>query len=79
MKLNAGKCKLMSISRSNSPKPTYTIGTHILEHTDQYKYLGVIISRNLSWKEQTKAVVSKASRMVGFVRRVVKTRVEINQ
>ena len=75
MKLNVNKCKLLSITRSSHPpKPMYIIDTRLLEVVDQYKYLGVVISRDLAWKHHINSVVAKANRMNGFIRRLVKCR-----
>ena len=51
----------------NSRNPAKPLG-------DNYKYLGVIISRDLSWKTHINTVTSKATRLNGFIGRVVKTR-----
>ena len=37
-----------------------------------YKYLGILISSNLKWSDQIKSVTSRASRLLGFVRRLVR-------
>ena len=75
MALNPNKCKLMTVTRSRNPaKPLYNIGDYTLENVDNYKYLGVIISRDLSWKTHISNVTSKATRLNGFIGRVVKTR-----
>ena len=34
----------------------------------QYKYLGVQIDENLTWKNQTKSVTEKAPRAIGFLK-----------
>ena len=52
----------------------YNIDDYTLEYVDNYKYLGVIISRDLSWKTHINTVTSKATRLNGFIVRVVKTR-----
>ena len=75
MSLNPNKCKLMTVTRSRNPaKPLYKIAENTLENVDSYKYLGVIISRDLSWKTHVNKVSSKATRLNGFIGRVVKTR-----
>ena len=68
MALNPNKCKLMTVTRSRNPaKPLYNIGDYTLENVDNYKYLGVIISRDLSWKTHISNVTSKATRLNGFI------------
>ena len=75
MALNPNKCKLMTVTRSRNPaKPLYNIGDYTLENVANYKYLGVIISKDLSWKTHISNVTSKATRLNGFIGRVVKTR-----
>ena len=54
MSLNVKKCKLMTITRSKSPpRPLYAIGSDTLEIVNNYKYLGVAITSDLSWKQHT--------------------------
>ena len=76
MMLNSKKCKLMTITRSrNPPKPIYNInGSQILQNVDNYRYLGLIISRDLSWKQHINGIASKATRLNGFLGRVIKSR-----
>ena len=60
MSLNVNKCKLMTITRSKSPpRPLYTIGSDTLEIFNNYKYLGVTITSDLSWKQHINNIVSK--------------------
>ena len=74
MSLNPMKCKLMTITRSrHPPSPIYNIGSDSLEVVSYYKYLGVIISRDFSWKNHIDSVTSKATKLCGFIRRVVKS------
>ena len=75
MMLNSKKCKLMTVTRSrNPPKPIYNIGSQILQNVDNYRYLGLIISRDLSWKQHINGIASKATRLNGFLGRVIKSR-----
>ena len=65
----------MTVTRSRNPAKTlYNIGDYTLENVSNYKYLGVIISRDLSWKTHISNVTSKATRLNGFIGRLVKTR-----
>ena len=79
MSLNVKKCKLMTITRSKSPpRPLYTIGSDTLEIVNNYKYLGVTITRysDLSWKQHIRVnnIVSKTTTLFGFIRRIIKCR-----
>ena len=72
MMLNSKKCKLMTVTRSrNPPKPIYNIGSQILQNVDNYRYLGLIIWRDLSWKQHINGIASKATRLNGFLGRVI--------
>ena len=75
MSLNVKKCKLMTITRSKSPpRPLYTIGSDTLEIVNNYKCLGVTITSDLSWKQHINNIVSKTTKLFGFIRRIVKCR-----
>jgi hypothetical protein len=39
----------------------YTIHGHILQHVDSTKYLGLNISKNLSWNTHVDAITKKAN------------------
>lgn len=69
MKLNIKKCKSMRISRVNTTPPEYSLNNVGLEVVFSYKYLGVIVSSNLSWKPHIDYVVSNANRSLGYIRR----------
>lgn len=69
MKLNINKCKHMHISRNSSPASTYHINNVFLETVLSYKYLGVHISSNLSWKTHIHYIINNADRMLGYIRR----------
>ena len=62
MALNLNKCKLKTVTRSIEILLNhYNIDDYTLEYVDNYKYLGVIISRDLSWKTHINTVTSKAT------------------
>jgi Reverse transcriptase (RNA-dependent DNA polymerase)/Endonuclease-reverse transcriptase len=68
--LNIDKCKSMRIvgSRTEEIECKYDIQGTTLEQVKKFKYLGVIISENLSWKEHIQYITNKASRMLGFLK-----------
>ena len=45
----------------------------VLEATDTEKYLGVTISKDLSWNDHISSITAKANITLGFVKRNVKT------
>ncbi|KAM7303245.1 reverse transcriptase family protein [Ixodes scapularis] len=69
MKLNTMKCKTMRISRKAALCPNYFLSNNILENVSTYKYLGVHISPDLSWKTHTEYIVNNSNRMLGYLRR----------
>ena len=46
------------------------MGTHEIEQTDNYKYLGIIFDDKLSWKQQIEALCSKLSNVCGVLSKV---------
>ena len=73
MDFNPSKCSVISFTRSRSPD-TYSYDLHgeRLQRVSSAKYLGVMLSSNLSWTEHVNDVVSKANRALGMVRRNLK-------
>uniref|UniRef100_A0A6G5AAT4 Putative endonuclease/reverse transcriptase n=1 Tax=Rhipicephalus microplus TaxID=6941 RepID=A0A6G5AAT4_RHIMP len=69
MKLNINKCKHMHISRNSSPASTYHINYVFLESALSYKYLGVNISSNLSWKTHINYIINNANCILGYIHR----------
>lgn len=71
MKLNPTKCKSMRISRtSNHVLPCdYLLSNVSLTQVTSYKYLGIIISDNLSWQNHVDYITSNANRSLGYLRR----------
>lgn len=68
MTLNTTKCKSMRVSRYTSthyPR-TYSLNNIPLPSADNYKYLGVYSSSNLSWNMQVEYVTNNASRTLGY-------------
>ena len=76
MKFHPKKCKVMSISLR---RPTfnvlpfdrfaYELGNNILDYVSDEKDLGVIVTNKLSWEQQQKSIVSKASRQLRLLMR----------
>ena len=74
MVFNPSKCQVLHITRLKQPLNTqYTLHDQVLEATDTAKYLGVTISKDLSWNGHISSILSKANSTLGFVKRNVKT------
>jgi hypothetical protein len=67
----------MSITRARSPfEHRYTLKGHILEDVKEAKYLGLMLSSNLTWNTHIGNITSKANKLLGFLRRNLKIRNE---
>lgn len=69
MELNTKKCKYMRVSRSNAASSTYVINNINLESVTAYRYLGVHITNDLSWKHHVEHIISKSNRTLGYIKR----------
>lgn len=69
MSVNRSKTKVMHFRKTNQKQTPYnfTICNEILEFTKQYKYLGLYISYNLSFKEGMEILSDAASRSLGML------------
>jgi hypothetical protein len=66
--LNAGKCKSISFRRNMRPiEFVYSINGTALERVDEIKDLGVIMDGKMSFLPHIEAIISKSSRMLGFL------------
>ena len=75
MEFNPGKCQVIHITRSKSPvKSRYFMHNQELESVDAAKYLGVTISKDLSWNTHINNITSTANKTLGFVKRNVVTK-----
>ena len=65
--INIQKCKAMKIThkkRQSASTPVLKLNSQILQHTDTYKYLGLLISHDLSWSNHIHTICSKSKRML---------------
>ena len=70
MKFNAQKCQIMTIAQGRRRlSHFYTLCGHILESVQEAKYLGIIISDELSWSPHVNSVFNRANSTLGFLRR----------
>ena len=72
--LSLNKCFSICFSNRTTRKITYAykFGTHVIENVNSVKDLGVYFTSNLSFKSHIEFIVSKASRMLGFIYRSTK-------
>ena len=72
LQFNTSKCKYMTISRKRSPvtltSPLLLNGTPIAK-VETFKYLGLLISSDLSWTSHIDSACSKAKRILGLLYR----------
>ena len=72
MNFNPSKCVILSMSRSESKLTKfYTLDGVILEHVQEAKYLGVILSEDLKWAKHIQFTTAKANSTLGLLRRNV--------
>ena len=66
------KCNLLRVTMRKKPiTTTYRIREHQLEEVETAKYLGVILSKDLSWNAQVKMVTCKANHTLPLLQRNV--------
>ncbi len=67
MKFNAKKCYVLSVNTKSSQY--YELDNTILEEVQSSPYLGVQVSNDLSFNAHTSTISSKASSILGFLKR----------
>ena len=74
LKFNAEKCETMRRTHSNDMlKPSYTLGTSILNDTESFKDLGVTVSRDLKWSKHVCIIVNIANKTLATIKPSVGT------
>ena len=72
MELNYKKCKLIQFGQKVKERKYYLSdkknNKHQIEKSKSERDLGVLISSDFKWKEQTEMVVNKANRVLGMLR-----------
>ena len=80
MNFHPDKCKVLPITNKKGKIPEYDnplpfhefwyeLNGNILEYVTEEKDLGVIINRRLSWIQHCEALVSRANKQLGLLRR----------
>ena len=70
--LNPAKCKCMVISRKKKlscTAPQLLLNNHPLDQIDTFKYLGVLLSCDVSWSSHISAICSKARQVIAHLYR----------
>ena len=71
IKVNVTKSKFIVFSYRNEPDlPTLQLGTGDISSTDQIKFLGVTLDKNLNFKPHINTVLNKMSKSVGVMYRL---------
>ena len=74
MSFNPSKCNAINITRKEDPLVTeYTLKDEPLENVKIASYLGIQISRDLSWHSHVVKVSAKGNKSLGFIRRNIRT------
>ena len=67
---NASKCKVLTVTRKRNPvRYDYHLGHIDLQHVNEEKDLGVMITSKLTWETQVLIVSAKANKLLGLLRR----------
>ena len=70
MQFNPSKCKVLCVSNKRYPPvKKYTFCGVELEQVDDITYLGITLTSKLKWDKHVSSVSSKASKVLGVVRR----------
>ena len=70
MSFNVSKCKCMLISRKpHMNYPSLTLSGEYLEIVKCYKYLGLLLSSNLSWLTHIELICVKVRKLLGLLHR----------
>ena len=73
MNFNVKNCKIMKITKKIQPLTSSSfLENSELEEVKEFKDLGIITNRHLSWNPHIDYIVSKANRMLGLIKRTCK-------
>ena len=75
MEFHPHKCNVLRVTRSRSPIIfNYTLHGTTLKSTESTKYLGVTLTKDLTWGKYVDNIRAKANQQLAFVRRNIRTR-----
>ena len=71
LQFNVQKCKFMLVSRKKNQlmHPDLLLCDQPLQRVDTYKYLGLLVSSDLSWSDHVSSICSKARKLLGMLYR----------
>ena len=70
LQFNVQKCKSMKTTRKKqSISGDLKVDNQPLQHVDAYRYLGLLISHDLSWSEHIRTICNKAKKLLGMLYR----------
>ena len=71
LQFNISKCRYMVVSRKRAGiSPAYlTLQGHHLERVECFKYLGLLLTSDLSWSTNVDSICSKARKLLGLLYR----------
>lgn len=70
MTLNITKCVHLSFTKKKKPiQSQYHLNNVLLKQGSTYKYLGVLLSSECSWKPQVESIIAKAGKALNFIQR----------
>ena len=70
MSFNASKCLVLSVTKKKKPTVhDYQLHGETLQNVDSAKYLGVELTKNLSWGKHVQSITNKANKTSAFVYR----------
>ena len=73
MEFHPDKCNVIRIGKTKKPiRFNYSLKGHHLEDGDDTKYLGVTISKDLSWNKHLQNTTNSATRTLNFLKRNLK-------
>ena len=74
MAFNPDKCEVIRITNKKTPTLfNYTLHGVSLKETDSAKYLGVSITRDLSWAKHINQITTKTNNSLKFIKRNIQT------
>ena len=77
MDFNPSKCQVLHIFKSRHPaQHIYMLHEQALEAMGHAKYLGVDISKDLSWNTHINRISTNANRTLSFLKRNIKTKTQ---